>query len=62
MDKLLPTLVLGLEQLLKAAEKKDVMTADGDAFDAVGFNPINFLAQYLMRHNPKFAGPNEVTQ
>jgi hypothetical protein len=61
VDKLLPTLVLGLEQLLKAAEKKGAIApADENDIDA-GFNPVNFLAQYLMRHNPKFSGPNEVS-
>ena len=46
IDKLLPTLVLGLEKLLLEVGKRP---------PEKHFNPINYLAQYLMRNNPRYS-------
>ncbi|XP_067422145.1 EF-hand calcium-binding domain-containing protein 5 [Emydura macquarii macquarii] len=51
LDKLLPTLVPGVEKLLMEVEKKKVLETDQDP---PKFDPINFLGEYLMRHNPQF--------
>ena len=52
VDKLLPTLVMGLEKVLREAEAKNLIATDGHS---TALNPINFLAQYLMRNNPRFS-------
>ena len=52
VDKLLPTLVMGLEKVLREAEAKNVIGSEGHS---PLLNPINFLAQYLMRNNPRFS-------
>uniref|UniRef100_A0A8C3XR49 EF-hand calcium binding domain 5 n=1 Tax=Chelydra serpentina TaxID=8475 RepID=A0A8C3XR49_CHESE len=51
LDKLLPTLVPGIEKLLMEVERKKVLETDQDP---PKFDPINFLGEYLMRHNPQF--------
>ncbi|EMP37784.1 EF-hand calcium-binding domain-containing protein 5 [Chelonia mydas] len=51
LDKLLPTLVPGVEKLLMEVERKKVLETDQDS---PKFDPINFLGEYLMRHNPQF--------
>ena len=52
VEKLLPTLVLGLEKLLQDVERKGLVDQDTLSDQ---FNPINTLAQYLMRNNPRFS-------
>ncbi|KAJ7402370.1 EF-hand calcium-binding domain-containing protein 5 isoform X2 [Pitangus sulphuratus] len=49
LDKLLPTLIPGVENLLMEVERKHVLISDKDPST---FDPINYLAEYLMRHNP----------
>ncbi|XP_031447506.1 EF-hand calcium-binding domain-containing protein 5 isoform X2 [Phasianus colchicus] len=50
-DKLLPTLIPGVEKLLMEVERKDVLTS---ATEHAKFDPITFLGEYLMRHNPQY--------
>ncbi|XP_006036172.1 EF-hand calcium-binding domain-containing protein 5 [Alligator sinensis] len=51
LDKLLPTLVPGVEKLLMEVERKKVLDT---STDPPKFDPIHFLGEYLMRHNPRF--------
>ncbi|XP_019477594.1 EF-hand calcium-binding domain-containing protein 5-like [Meleagris gallopavo] len=50
-DKLLPTLIPGVENLLMKVGRKDVLAP---AMGHAKFDPITFLAEYLMRHNPQY--------
>ncbi|KAK6184453.1 hypothetical protein SNE40_006921 [Patella caerulea] len=51
VDKLLPTLILGVEKLLTVVDFQELADKDRNA----NFNPLNFLAQYLLRNNPKYS-------
>lgn len=51
LDKLLPTLISGMEKLLIEVERKNVLAPDREPTE---FNPINFLGEYLMRHHPQY--------
>lgn len=53
LDKLLPTLVPGVEKLLRVAERKNALE-EVDEDHSIKFDPINFLGEYLMRHNPAY--------
>lgn len=50
LDKLLPTVITGMEKLSMKVERKGVLVPDKEPAQ---FNPINFLGEYLMRHNPQ---------
>ncbi|KAG8147729.1 hypothetical protein E2320_022686 [Naja naja] len=52
LDKLLPTLVPAMEKLLKVAERKEAL--DPKESEPCPFQPIIFLGEYLMRHNPAY--------
>ncbi|XP_037229000.1 EF-hand calcium-binding domain-containing protein 5 [Falco rusticolus] len=52
LDKLLPTLIPGMEKLLMEVERRNVLSPDKEP---TKFNPINFLGEYLMRHNPQYS-------
>ncbi|XP_045374970.1 EF-hand calcium-binding domain-containing protein 5 isoform X1 [Camelus bactrianus] len=51
LDKLLPTLVPGVEKTLMQVEKKKIL-AEVDI--PTKFDPINHLGEYLMRNNPNY--------
>ncbi|KAM9370632.1 EF-hand calcium-binding domain-containing protein 5 [Phaethornis superciliosus] len=56
LDKLLPTLIPGVENLLMEAERKNVLAPDKES---IKFNPINFLGEYLKRHDPQHGIPTK---
>ncbi|XP_057572343.1 EF-hand calcium-binding domain-containing protein 5 [Hippopotamus amphibius kiboko] len=51
LDKLLPTLVPGMEKMLMQVEEKKIL-AEVDI--PTKFDPVNHLGEYLMRNNPKY--------
>ncbi|EUB61326.1 EF-hand calcium-binding domain-containing protein 5 [Echinococcus granulosus] len=62
-EHLIPTLILGLEHILREADQRGLCKLAGDetseeeaTFVQVGvnFNPINRLAEFLMRNNPRY--------
>ena len=58
VENFLPILVLGCEKILKDAQQKKLVDQNKKNAD---FNPINLLAQYLMRNNPKYNNHNETS-
>ncbi|KAM6163661.1 EF-hand calcium-binding domain-containing protein 5 [Rhynchocyon petersi] len=56
LDKLLPTLIPGMEKMLMQTEKKMHFE---EVHSPAKFDPLNFLGEYLMRNNPNYA--NEKT-
>ena len=50
LDKLIPCLAVSIQRLLMQVVKLGVVRDDVPKSD---FNPINFLAQQLMRNNPR---------
>ncbi|XP_054545128.1 EF-hand calcium-binding domain-containing protein 5 isoform X2 [Talpa occidentalis] len=51
LDKLLPTLIPGVEKMLMQVEKKTLLEK---ADIPTKFDPINYLGEYLMRNNPYY--------
>jgi hypothetical protein len=58
LEHFLPVVVLGCDKLLQAAATRNLV--DTNRRDA-NFNPINFLAQHLMRNNPRYNSQNETS-
>uniref|UniRef100_A0A8B9G9N7 EF-hand calcium binding domain 5 n=1 Tax=Amazona collaria TaxID=241587 RepID=A0A8B9G9N7_9PSIT len=55
LEKLLPTLIPGIEKLLMEVERKNVLAAE----EPTQFNPFIFLGEYLIRHNPRYGIPTK---
>nr|KAF6295522.1 EF-hand calcium binding domain 5 [Myotis myotis] len=51
LDKLLPTLVVGMENMLMQVDKKKLLS---EADIPTKFDPIIYLGEYLMRNNPLY--------
>ncbi|XP_070204802.1 EF-hand calcium-binding domain-containing protein 5-like isoform X2 [Littorina saxatilis] len=61
VDKVMPTLILGVEKLLNAVDEKGLADPGrASGFDP-DFNPLTFLAQYLFRNNPRFSNFSEAS-
>ena len=58
VEHFLPVLVLGCEKVLKEANKRNLIQENKNDLN---YNPINFLAQFLMRNNPKYNNSNETS-
>lgn len=58
IENFLPILVLGCEKVLNEAQNRQLI--DKNLKDE-NFNPINHLAQYLLRNNPKYNNQNETS-
>lgn len=52
VETLLPTLVTGLEKLLDEVSMRGLEDCQEQQ---ANFNPLNFVAQYLMRNNPRYS-------
>jgi hypothetical protein len=59
-ENLFSTLLPGLESLAKNAEKLIKYSENEDENEVKRFNPCNFLAEFLMRNNPRY-GQNIAT-
>ncbi|CAF0769314.1 unnamed protein product [Didymodactylos carnosus] len=51
IEDLIPLLVLGCEKVVKEADERNLINTNAPDRQ---FNPVNYLAQYLMRNNPKY--------
>jgi hypothetical protein len=61
MENFLPILILGCEKVLKEVSKELTNAESGENKVNPNFNPINILAQFLMRNNPKYNNHNETS-
>lgn len=64
-ENLLPTVVLGLEHVIREADRRGLCKSSKSEKGSeemevrmdVNFNPLNRLAQFLLRNNPKYYNP-----
>lgn len=61
LDKVMPTLILGVEKLLNAVNERGLTNPEAAGGFDPDFNPINFLAQYLHRNNPRYSNFSEAS-
>lgn len=61
-EKLFSTLLPGLESLSKNVEKLMFYSGKEDEREVNRFNPCNFLAEFLMRNNPKYGKNLELNE
>ncbi|KAL8619155.1 hypothetical protein ACOMHN_019427 [Nucella lapillus] len=61
VDKVMPTLILGVEKLLNAVDERGLADPEAKGGYDPNFNPLNFLAQYLFRNNPRFSNFSEAS-
>lgn len=60
VEKLLPQVVIGLENILRDADKRG-LCKEGNVHMDVNFNPLNRLAEFLMRNNPRYSNLSAAT-
>jgi len=61
-EKLFSTLLPGLESLSKNVEKLMFYSGKEDEKEVNRFNPCNYLAEFLMRNNPKYGKNLELNE
>jgi len=58
LERVLPTLIPAVVQLLQAAERAEAARRSADENESLELKPVNLLATYLYRANPQFGQPS----
>lgn len=61
VDNVFPTLILGVEKLLTEVDSRQLASDEINGGYNPNFNPVNYLAQYLMRNNPRYSNFSEAS-